>query len=358
MLLSGARVGCVLVERASGARAHIAIVENVDYAEALRLRNADAAARFASLAPRSSRESAVPRVFRAALAVAGLDTSRALGWAKLAEALHALNEMRRHPSKARRGDEASLELCDRPLYVNDKNVLRDKDDQGLGDDGEFLSFSTDAPLTIQRADEARKVLSDLRRRVLAAHRGGGLTCEQLRRDSRRNTYKTGSYFTDDGDLEELDRDLVEQAKQRLQNGEMLQRPLDLFDKAPVQKIEYSKETALVVAEDEDQRATKKRRGGALLRLVESARPPPPLFGPPPPRTADEQRCAAAVDCARLRGNQPVRRVHDNSSLSHFLAMTRPSWLGRAVRNRHRHAVEQASRRWRGGRRDDESDVKF
>ena len=33
-------------------------------------------------------------------------------------------------------------------------------------------------------------------------------------------------------------------------------------------------------------------------------------------------------------------------------MTRPSWLGRAVRNRHRHAIEQASRRWRGGRRED------
>ena len=34
----------------------------------------------------------------------------------------------------------------------------------------------------------------------------------------------------------------------------------------------------------------------------------------------------------------------NSSLSHFTAMTRPCW--------HRHAIEQASRRWRGGRRDD------
>ena len=45
-------------------------------------------------------------------------------------------------------------------------------------------------------------------------------------------------------------------------------------------------------------------------------------------------------------------VPDNSSLSHFSAMTRPSWLGRAARNRHRHAIEQASRRWRGGRRDD------
>ena len=40
---------------------------------------------------------------------------------------------------------------------------------------------------------------------------------------------------------------------------------------------------------------------------------------------------------------------DNSSLSHFSAMTWPSWLGRAVRNWHRHAIEQASRRWRGGR---------
>jgi hypothetical protein len=42
----------------------------------------------------------------------------------------------------------------------------------------------------------------------------------------------------------------------------------------------------------------------------------------------------------------------SGALSHFSAMTRPSWLGRAVRNRHRHAIEQAARRWRGGRRDD------
>ena len=33
-------------------------------------------------------------------------------------------------------------------------------------------------------------------------------------------------------------------------------------------------------------------------------------------------------------------------------MTWPRWLRRAVRNRHRHAIEQASRRWREGRRDD------
>ena len=33
-------------------------------------------------------------------------------------------------------------------------------------------------------------------------------------------------------------------------------------------------------------------------------------------------------------------------------MTRSCWLRRAVRIRHRHAIEQASRRWRGGPRDD------
>ena len=37
-----------------------------------------------------------------------------------------------------------------------------------------------------------------------------------------------------------------------------------------------------------------------------------------------------------------------SSLSHFSALARPSWFGRAERNRHRHAIEQASRRWRAG----------
>ena len=42
----------------------------------------------------------------------------------------------------------------------------------------------------------------------------------------------------------------------------------------------------------------------------------------------------------LCGNQPVSRAHDNSSLSHFSAMTRPTWLGRAARNRHRHAMSR------------------
>ena len=48
----------------------------------------------------------------------------------------------------------------------------------------------------------------------------------------------------------------------------------------------------------------------------------------------------------------VSGASDNSSLSHFSALMRPCWLRRAVRNRHRRAIEQASRRWRGGRRGD------
>ena len=42
--------------------------------------------------------------------------------------------------------------------------------------------------------------------------------------------------------------------------------------------------------------------------------------------------------ATLCGNQPVRRVHS--------ATMWPRWLHRAVRNRHRHAIEQVSRRFR------------
>ena len=48
----------------------------------------------------------------------------------------------------------------------------------------------------------------------------------------------------------------------------------------------------------------------------------------------------------------VSGAPDNSSLSHFSAMTRLSWLRQAVMNRHCHAIEQEPRRWRGGRRDD------
>ena len=67
----------------------------------------------------------------------------------------------------------------------------------------------------------------------------------------------------------------------------------------------------------------------------------------------EETCTGLADvvlvCVEI--NQCVG-CPENSSLSHFSAMTRPCRLCRAVTNRHCHAIEQASRRWRGGRRDD------
>ena len=75
----------------------------------------------------------------------------------------------------------------------------------------------------------------------------------------------------------------------------------------------------------------------------------------PTATARFQKIGQALEMLtrRARGCVEINQcVGCNSSLSHFPAMTRPSWLGRAVRNRHCHAIEQASRRWRGGRRDD------
>ena len=62
-----------------------------------------------------------------------------------------------------------------------------------------------------------------------------------------------------------------------------------------------------------------------------------------------------LDVARFKSvwkSTSVSGAPDNSSLSHFSAMAWPRWFRRAARNRHRHAIEQASRRWRGGRRCD------
>ena len=58
----------------------------------------------------------------------------------------------------------------------------------------------------------------------------------------------------------------------------------------------------------------------------------------------KRRLAVLRGMVRFKGyalcrNQPVRRVNDISSLSRFSAMTRPSWLRRAVRNRHHHAID-------------------
>jgi hypothetical protein len=70
------------------------------------------------------------------------------------------------------------------------------------------------------------------------------------------------------------------------------------------------------------------------------------------KVIDKKNLNINVVFAAVWKSTSVSGAPDNSSLSHFSAMTWPSWLGRAARNRHRHAIEQASRRWRGGRRDD------
>jgi hypothetical protein len=53
-----------------------------------------------------------------------------------------------------------------------------------------------------------------------------------------------------------------------------------------------------------------------------------------------------------RHGHPDAQTCDCPCGNHFSAMTLPCWLRRAVMNRHRHAIEQASHRWRGGRRED------
>ena len=46
-------------------------------------------------------------------------------------------------------------------------------------------------------------------------------------------------------------------------------------------------------------------------------------------------------CVAVWKSTSASGAPDNSSLSHLSAMTRPSWLCRAARNRHRHAIKDA-----------------
>ena len=97
-----------------------------------------------------------------------------------------------------------------------------------------------------------------------------------------------------------------------------------------------------------------RRERARARRRHARRPPARGARPAVPR---------ARALPSRHGRRPARRpaawkstsasgAPENSSLSHVSAMTRPCWLRRTVRNPLCHAVEQALRRWRGGRRDD------
>ena len=90
---------------------------------------------------------------------------------------------------------------------------------------------------------------------------------------------------------------------------------------------------------------------AALRAVKALHGRAHHKGPPKPKAKPQTATFTAV--GRAPPSPPVwKSTSASGALSRFSAMTRPSWLGRAARNRHRHAIEQASRRWRGGRRGD------
>ena len=79
--------------------------------------------------------------------------------------------------------------------------------------------------------------------------------------------------------------------------------------------------------------------------------PPGLVAPEAARPQVQAAAAARDRLEQTRKPRPVWKstsASGASSLRHFSAMTWPRWLRRAVRSQHRHAIEQASRRWRGG----------
>ncbi len=110
-----------------------------------------------------------------------------------------------------------------------------------------------------------------------------------------------------------------------------------------------------------------RAAGARSQICSRAprRSSGPILASPRPCHASRRRSQRTAPCRRPPRRRPSRRRARASCASRalscveinqcvgctrqfftksFLAMTRPS------RNRHRHAIEQASRRWRGGRR--------
>ena len=104
------------------------------------------------------------------------------------------------------------------------------------------------------------------------------------------------------------------------------------------------------------RRRRRRRGRPMRRAIprrSTRRSNPPICQHTSPRPG------------RARGRRPNRRQNQqrrrptlhlliplSNPRSHLCGnqpVSRPTWLGRAARNRQRHAIEQASRRWRGER---------
>ena len=76
------------------------------------------------------------------------------------------------------------------------------------------------------------------------------------------------------------------------------------------------------------------RPTAKISCLPTTAPPPTL----PPGTVR----SANPKFGAVWKSTSVSGAPDNSSLTHFSAMTWPGWFRRAVRNRHRHAIEQVS----------------
>ena len=105
----------------------------------------------------------------------------------------------------------------------------------------------------------------------------------------------------------------------------------VYDDSPIVAKAYESETREATFEDV-----------AALDVV----PERPLMRFQLSRPADsigEPRVFADLSAAVWKSTS-ASGAPDNSSRSHFSAMTWPPWQGRAVRNRHRHAIDQASRR--------------
>lgn len=248
---------------------------------------------FSSLGKGAASSAVIPRCALVVLRCAGIDTNAHFSWADLADMCQSLRAARlTSAATARRGDESSLELCSKPLYANSHNVLRPRADGLLDEDQEVVSLAS----ACQQSDMTGKLFPELARKrprfgdaqaalaafvnnALRAKRGGGITCDALRKSAQLGTFATGSYVDDDGKFRALDRKLVEDAKRKLRQGE----PVSATDNPNEQQSNEAAQastTALVVAgAAPDGPAAKRQRGGAVLKLVKSARPPVPILGP-------------------------------------------------------------------------------
>lgn len=248
---------------------------------------------FSSLGRGAASSAVVPRCAIVAVRCAGIDTNAHFSWADLADMCQSLRAARLASDvTARRGDETSLELCSKPLYANSHNVLRPRADGELDDDQEVVSLAS----VCQQSGMSSKLFPEVARKrprfgdvqaalaafvndALRAKRGGGITCDALRKSAQLGTFATGSYVDDDGKFRPLDRKLVDDAKRKLRQGEHVSATDSSNEQQSNEAAQPSTRALVVAGAATDEPAAKRQRGGAVLKLVKSARPPLPVLGP-------------------------------------------------------------------------------